>query len=171
MNVFRIRLADLKPGPNRVRLEARASALGLEAGAWPSTLALDLEVDRQGEQIALRGKASTQIEEECARCLRRFTSALAFEFSAFADRASAIRVTDEAALDEYLLQHDGRSLDLDTEVREQAILARPMLGLCRPDCAGLCPRCGADLNLGPCGCPAGGEQRPAPNRASDQAEH
>ena len=39
---------------------------------------------------------------------------------------------------------------------EQLQLNIPMKPLCRPDCAGLCPTCGADLNLGPCGCPTGG---------------
>ena len=39
-------------------------------------------------------------------------------------------------------------------VREELILAGPQYVLCREDCRGLCPRCGKDLNAGPCGCPA-----------------
>jgi uncharacterized metal-binding protein YceD (DUF177 family) len=40
-----------------------------------------------------------------------------------------------------------------TEVREElALAAHAHLLLCREDCAGLCPRCGADLNAGPCAC-------------------
>jgi uncharacterized protein len=167
MGAFRIRVADLEPGPNQVRLEASAAAAGLEPEVWNSPLALDLQVHRQGDQFTLRGTASTRVEEECARCLRHFDSPMVFEFTVFADRAAAKRAEAEAGLDDFVVRHDGRSLDLDEEVREQAILARPMLSLCRPDCAGLCPRCGADLNQGPCGCAAGGKTGPAAGPASD----
>jgi uncharacterized protein len=166
MSVFRIRLSDLRPGSNRIRLQAPAAAAGLDPEAWSSPLDLDLGVDRLGDQLTLRGTASTRIEEECARCLRRFESAMVFEFSAFADRSASLRGADAEALGEYLLQHDGRSLDLADEVREQAILARPMLSLCRPNCAGLCPRCGADLNLGPCGCTGAGASGASPGGPS-----
>jgi uncharacterized protein len=157
MGAFQIRLADLQPGPNRVRMEAPAAAAGLEPEVWNSPLALDLQVDRQGDQLTLRGMAVTRVEEECARCLRHFDCPITFEFSVFADRSTVTRAAADAGLDDYALRHDGRSLDLDEEVREQAILARPMRSLCRSDCAGLCPRCGADLNQGPCACAAGGK--------------
>jgi len=52
--------------------------------------------------------------------------------------------------DDDVVFHDGRALDLDVPVREAAILARSMAPLCRPDCKGLCPVCGADLNERPC---------------------
>ena len=39
-------------------------------------------------------------------------------------------------------------------VYEEAILALPTRPLCAEDCRGLCPRCGANLNQGACGCPA-----------------
>jgi len=38
------------------------------------------------------------------------------------------------------------------EVREVILLEVPAAPICRPDCAGLCPRCGADRNAGPCAC-------------------
>jgi DUF177 domain-containing protein len=45
-------------------------------------------------------------------------------------------------------------LDLGPLVRDAVVLELPMAPLCRPDCAGLCPRCGANLNEGACGCVA-----------------
>jgi DUF177 domain-containing protein len=45
-------------------------------------------------------------------------------------------------------------LDLGPLVRDAVVLELPMAPLCRPDCAGLCPRCGANLNEGDCGCVA-----------------
>ena len=44
-------------------------------------------------------------------------------------------------------------LDLAGVVREQILLAQPMKRLCREDCKGVCPTCGADRNLTNCGCP------------------
>ena len=43
-------------------------------------------------------------------------------------------------------------IDLAPMVREEVLLAVPDGPLCRPDCPGLCPICGADLAEGPCGC-------------------
>jgi uncharacterized protein len=48
--------------------------------------------------------------------------------------------------------HDGRQLDLGGEARETLLLEIPIAPRCREDCRGLCPRCGADLNDGPCAC-------------------
>jgi uncharacterized protein len=43
-------------------------------------------------------------------------------------------------------------IDLGPMVREEVLLAIPDAPLCRPDCPGLCPSCGAELADGPCGC-------------------
>ncbi len=50
--------------------------------------------------------------------------------------------------------HDGRRLDLREDARESLLLEIPIAPRCREDCAGLCPKCGADLNLGLHECPA-----------------
>jgi uncharacterized protein len=47
----------------------------------------------------------------------------------------------------------GDHLDLEPLAREAVVLSLPLVPLCRPDCAGLCPTCGADRNAGPCACP------------------
>ena len=44
------------------------------------------------------------------------------------------------------------SVDLTDELREAILLNFPNFPVCRPACQGLCPRCGANLNAGPCGC-------------------
>ena len=154
MSAITLRLADLKPGANRVRLEAPASSVGLDPETWPETLVLDLLVDRMGENFALRGTVRSVSHEECSRCLKPFEVPREFEFQGFAERAPTGRGDRGDKLDEYVIRHDGRALVLDDEVREQAMLARPMTSLCRPVCLGLCPRCGADRNEGPCKCAA-----------------
>jgi uncharacterized protein len=55
--------------------------------------------------------------------------------------------------DAYQIPPRAMALDLTEAVREQWLLAAPKFFLCREDCKGLCPRCGADWNAGPCSCP------------------
>ncbi len=63
-----------------------------------------------------------------------------------------------AASDEmYPAQDD--AIDLGLLVRDAIVLELPMAPLCREDCAGLCPQCGADRNDGECGCVAPADPR------------
>ena len=47
---------------------------------------------------------------------------------------------------------EGSEVDLDELVTTAFVLAMDTKNLCSEDCKGLCAKCGADLNLGPCGC-------------------
>jgi uncharacterized protein len=47
---------------------------------------------------------------------------------------------------------EGGKVDVEEVLREQVLLEVPFTHVCRPDCKGLCPQCGEDLNAGPCGC-------------------
>ena len=48
--------------------------------------------------------------------------------------------------------YDGEELDVSELLAEQFELAIPLVPLCKEQCRGLCPTCGADLNAGPCAC-------------------
>lgn len=61
--------------------------------------------------------------------------------------------------DVFVIDPGAHELDLRPAVREQWLLAAPGFLECRPDCKGLCPRCGADLNAGPCDCPPASDVR------------
>ncbi|MBZ0251760.1 MAG: DUF177 domain-containing protein, partial [Candidatus Methylomirabilis sp.] len=56
--------------------------------------------------------------------------------------------------------YDGEKIDLTALLDEQLSLNAPIQPLCRPDCRGLCPVCGADLNTIPCSCAP--ERMPSP---------
>ena len=151
MVALRLELSELKPGHNRVVQAVPPSALGLPSEEWPLPLDVDVDADRAGDQVTITAQVSTECLEECARCLAPFRSPLEFGFSLHADRTgTGGRYERELEQDDYIVFHDGRRLDLDEQLREAALLARPMAPLCRPDCKGLCAQCGADLNEGPC---------------------
>jgi uncharacterized protein len=113
-----------------------------------------LDVERNGDRISVRGKLEARALVECVRCLKGYELPLEVPLEVFAERAgTGFRVEEEELeRDDYMLFHDGRHLDLREEAREALLLEVPMAPHCREDCAGLCPRCGADLNEGPCGC-------------------
>jgi len=99
---------------------------------------------RTPQGILLQADFHTQIDLECVRCLADFHQTLAFNFTelyAFSQRY----VTDSG-----LLMPETGIIDLTPVVREYVLLDIPISPLCRPDCKGLCPICGNNLNESTC---------------------
>jgi uncharacterized protein len=94
------------------------------------------------------GEVRTAAAAECRRCLRVVTVPVRAEVGALFSR-DADTLGDP---DAYPLASDAREVDVRPAIREELLLAAPRYVLCSEDCRGLCPRCGADLNAGPCGC-------------------
>lgn len=117
-----------------------------------------------GESIFLEGTISGELELECSRCLACYRHPLHETFRVILEPAGARVPADPegaAALarDGLCLEEEieagwyrGAELDLSAFLHEVLALALPVKPLCRDDCAGLCPRCGADLNHDPCSC-------------------
>ncbi len=149
--MLRIDLAAVREGPVAVADEL-APADPLLAGVG-ITLAAPLKVSGRlstaGEgQYYWQAKLETVIRAECRRCLAPvdvpLSQSLGLVFVAEEDARG-----DE---DCYVVPRRATALDLTGAVREELLLAVPQYVECRADCRGLCPRCGADLNAGPCGC-------------------
>lgn len=159
---MRILLVDLPQGHSRIRRSVPEGPLRLEEWFRPAgPLVADLDVERRGEQITVRGTVAAAGEEACSRCAGIARLDLRVDLLVVADRRGSDSPDDEAALEQEgsLLYHDGIELDLEDPVREALILEVPVVILCRPDCRGLCPRCGQDLNQGDCSC-SGSEEDP-----------
>lgn len=156
MSSFLIDLATLPPGLSRLEVEAEAGALGLEASGWSGPIRGRLDVEKNGERVSVRGRLEATAHLECVRCLTAFDLPFAVPFEVYAERTGTGSRDEEQDLerDHHMMFHDGRRLDLAEETRETLLLELPMTPRCREDCRGLCPRCGADLNEGPCGCGA-----------------
>ncbi|HYO62048.1 MAG TPA: DUF177 domain-containing protein [Pyrinomonadaceae bacterium] len=112
-------------------------------------------VSRKGDEVRLRGRIRTTVETLCDRCLKPAVFPVETEFDERYVPAGTEVKTEETELhpDELALSvYDGGTLDADELVREQILLALPTRLLCREECKGLCPGCGADLNNETCGC-------------------
>ncbi len=96
--------------------------------------------------LVLEGTARSVLELACDRCGKEFSR----EKAVVLDSLVAQELEDEENDDILLL--DGAELDLDEAVSTAFILAMDTKNLCSDDCKGLCAKCGADLNLSPCGC-------------------
>ena len=156
MTDFILDLATLKPTLNRVEVEATARAVGLPDAEWPGSVRGEFRVEKSGNRVSVRGSVTSAARLECVRCLRPFELGLTADVTVFAEQSRPSRRAeqDELERDHYMLFHDGRRLDLRESVREALLLEMSITPYCREDCPGLCPKCGADLNLGPCGCTA-----------------
>ena len=154
MSDFILDLSTLKPSLNRVEVEAPARQVGLPEAEWPGSVRGDLRVERTGPRVSVRGTVTSSVHLECVRCLREFDLGVEADVTVFAEQSGASNRAeqDELERDDYMLFHDGRKLDLRETVRETLLLELPITPHCREDCPGLCPKCGADLNDGPCGC-------------------
>lgn len=82
----------------------------------------------------------------CDRCAAQIDRNLLYSFS------HTLVPSLENENDDRFLEVRDFKLDLDALVREDILLELPTKFLCRPDCKGICPRCGKNLNGGPCGC-------------------
>ena len=154
MEAFTLDLATLPTGLSEVVVEAPPGEIGLEAGPWSGPVEGRLRVEKSGEQVTVRGTLRATAHLECVGCLGAVSLEIRAPFEVFAQRGGGRRheLDDALERDNYMLFHDGRKLDLREQARETLLLELPMTPRCRPDCRGLCPRCGADLNQGPCGC-------------------
>jgi DUF177 domain-containing protein len=147
MTRFPLRTLRLRPGEEhreRLTLSLEPLRFGGEPYATsPSQTAADLVVQRAATGDVLRIAFSTRLEGPCIRCLA--PAGVDVEVDAQEYEAADASADDELRSD-YVV--DGE-LDVDAWARDLVSLSVPEQILCRPDCAGLCPVCGKDLNLEP----------------------
>ena len=97
--------------------------------------------------LRLEGEIRTEMLCICDRCTGEFVCTKTTPLSAV-----IVDKNDDNADDPELFFLDGDEIDLDEILSTLFILDMDSKFLCREDCKGLCPRCGRNLNLGPCGC-------------------
>lgn len=118
-----------------------------------------LEISRQGRSFFISGEIKASIRLNCSRCTREFDYPYDAPFSAYYERTgkNVERDSELKPADLEVNFIEGDELDTAELLLGQIALELPMQPLCTPSCRGLCPKCGADLNFGECGC--GGEAK------------
>ncbi len=118
-------------------------------------LRLDVELtDPTHGTFILTGRLSVSIEEPCRRCLEPVREEVEKRFRVvYKEPGREARASDEPADEDIVwIEPGARTIEFDGRVRELVFLETDRFPLCRPECRGLCPICGQDLNVGRCDC-------------------
>ena len=118
------------------------------AGRYPVTQPVEVtgQVRYTADVLELELTARTTLDAVCDRCGKAFPQEKEVTYQCLL--AEELQNEDN---DEIVLLEDGQA-DVGDLARTAFILGMDSKPLCSEDCKGLCPRCGADLNLGPCSC-------------------
>lgn len=115
----------------------------------------EAEIWNTGDELMVRARLSGEAEVGCGRCLTRFRLPLKVSFTELFREGEPTEEAEEEEGDEYTLTYyTGDQIDLTDSLRENVLLELPMQPICRKDCKGLCPTCGANLNDEACQCAA-----------------
>jgi DUF177 domain-containing protein len=150
---------DLELAPNAVDLGTEAEQIGKMATSGQAEVLHEHRGPRDiVADIRLRGRFAGKFEIPCARCVEPVEVPLAADFDlifrpAVADSEAPERSITAPETEIGYYQKD--SLLLEDVLREQVLLSLPVRTLCKPDCKGLCPRCGANRNTQTCTCEEG----------------
>jgi uncharacterized protein len=145
----RLDVRDLleRPGSSRgVHVSEPVTGLHTELARVPEADPVDAELllEHVVEGILVSGPLSGRMTFRCARCLKEFSREFRVE-------VHELFVPGATAEDDQYPVEEG-AIDLEPMVRDAVMLSMPFSPLCRPECLGLCERCGGDRNLGECSC-------------------
>ncbi|MDX1659670.1 MAG: DUF177 domain-containing protein [Nitriliruptorales bacterium] len=157
---MRVPVADLvgKPGETRAvaRVLEREEIEDLERSWGPADdmlegrIELDLHLDSVVDGILVRGRVVFTVGRPCARCLAMQHREHVVEVAELFADPRRLEEDDEPDPG-YEITDDLTAIDLSTMIRDAVLMDLPMRVLCREDCQGLCPVCGADRNEVDCG--------------------
>ena len=135
--------------------EIRESKLLPQGEDSISELTGSVDFLRTDEGILVSATIHCTVAARCSRCLSDISFPLTITFqeeylpTVDASTGELLPLPDDP--DAFLIDRH-QVLDLTEAVRQYWLTAEPMQPLCKPDCLGLCPHCGYNLNQGPCGC-------------------
>ncbi len=114
-----------------------------------------VRIRRINQGLLVDGWVDLVLELSCDRCLKDFEQPMHVtfleQFYPTVDILTGLALPPSEEEDAFPID-DHHQVDLTEAIRQRVFLDLPMVTLCSENCAGLCPQCGHDLNLGPCEC-------------------
>ncbi len=104
-----------------------------------------IQLGRTPQGVIVQGQFAAMLPTECVRCLKPFSQWVRTQLQ------DLFVYPPPNPTDPLLAVGEDAILDLEPLVREYMLIGLPIRSLCKPDCRGLCPVCGTDLNLSDCG--------------------
>ncbi|HIU35659.1 MAG TPA: DUF177 domain-containing protein [Candidatus Fimenecus excrementigallinarum] len=138
---------DLEPVFNNIGMRLPfAFTFAMEDVPQAGPVTAEGAVENRAGVVTFSAAVSFVRHTACDRCLKALELPVRSEVS----HVLVQQLADEA--DDAFVEVPTLRLDADALLREDILLLLPTKTLCRPDCKGLCPQCGADLNETDCGC-------------------
>jgi len=127
------------------RVAEAPAGIGMDVIGVPPSSPVDLELRLESvvEGVLVTGTAVVQLQGQCARCLEQIS------YDEEVDLQELYLYPDKEPDDDEASRLEADLIDLEPLLRDTVVLDLPFTPLCRPDCAGLCLDCGANLNMDP----------------------
>jgi uncharacterized protein len=148
-------LRELKtfPAEISVDVEADSADYGIDGVAFRDLMNVRLSIQKVKEEFYCHGDTSVKVEVECSRCLEIFELELIGELSFVIKTEKGKQVLSTDTNEEVIyVKLNEPVIDLNETIRQALLLSLPIKPVCHPDCKGLCPGCGVNLNLESCDC-------------------
>ncbi|MEE3381525.1 MAG: DUF177 domain-containing protein [Succiniclasticum sp.] len=149
--MIKINVAEIKKqltGEKDFRFDVGPDELDLSEQDLPVVGKVHIEgkITNAGDVLLVEASEKAAVRRTCARCLKEFTA----ESTAKALEKFYPEGSQSVESDAYV--YEGDFVDVTELLRESLLLAEPLRVLCKEDCKGICPVCGADRNVHPCDC-------------------
>ena len=155
---MKINISNLSEGVHEYNFHENPSSIELD-DRFSTTVVVDVALEKRSRQLFLKGHVKTSGKFLCDRCLDSFDKEIEVEYR----MAYVYEPMEPGEIDESktpdggheitVISRSTNEINIAGDVREYILLAVPLKLLCKEDCAGLCPKCGANLNHGACSCP------------------
>lgn len=129
-----------------------ASELGLdtEQNFLLESVAVEGQVVNKGMSFEVTGEIDAKLKQNCSRCLEDMITQLTVPFNEEYREIDGKECGKNSDLE--INCFCGDEIDITELVRETLLLAEPIKPVCSEACRGLCPECGANLNINACSC-------------------
>ena len=151
-----IKINDIPPEGLTLELGHNDKLDLFDSGTASTAFSSVLKIKPTGrEHFHIEGSVQADTVLECSRCLNNFPYHIDTELSIDLAPANTLGTAHEHELGRSELDmefYQGDEIEPLAFVKEQILITIPMVPLHHPDCKGLCPICGKDLNEADCGC-------------------
>lgn len=153
-SAMKVELKEIESFPAELSLTALPEELDFELTEvrLSDGVGVDISIQQTESEYFVNGECSATAEMDCARCLEPAQIELHGDIALTAIRPTADD-SNKYGSDEEIVRLDvNEVLSLDDTIRQALFSEVPLKPLCREDCRGLCPVCGANKNEQECGC-------------------
>jgi uncharacterized protein len=149
--MLKIKVSSLANGRYDYDFEGNISELDIR-NPYEGNFKTNVVLSKFDNQIVLDSKTNILANLVCDRCAKEFQSVITSCYRMIYLFVHNVENSENEKIDIIYLHPETDKIDLSKDVRDYALLAVPMKKLCSEECKGLCPKCGKNLNDGPCDC-------------------